>query len=52
MYGKDIGVTAEYVSLLVDLPVSIISIAFDLPIALMSRCVPPAPGSTPSVISG
>ena len=33
-------------------PVKIISIAFDLPTALMSLCVPPIPGMTPSCISG
>ena len=33
-------------------PVKIISIAFDLPTALMSLCVPPIPGITPSCISG
>ena len=33
-------------------PVRIISIAFDLPTARVRRCVPPAPGMTPSLISG
>lgn len=33
-------------------PVRIISIAFDLPTALTSLCVPPIPGMTPSWISG
>jgi hypothetical protein len=33
-------------------PVRISSIAFALPIARVSRCVPPAPGMTPSLISG
>ena len=33
-------------------PVRIISIARALPIARVSRCVPPAPGMTPSLISG
>ena len=33
-------------------PVKIISIALDFPMALMSLCVPPAPGITPRVISG
>ena len=28
------------------------SIAFDLPTARVSRCVPPAPGITPRLISG
>ena len=33
-------------------PVRIMSIAFALPTARGSRCVPPAPGMTPSLISG
>ena len=33
-------------------PVRIISIAFDLPTARVRRWVPPAPGITPSLISG
>ena len=33
-------------------PVRISSIALALPIARVSRCVPPAPGMTPSLISG
>ncbi len=33
-------------------PVSTISIAVDLPTALVSLCVPPAPGITPRLISG
>ena len=33
-------------------PVSANSIAFALPMARVSRCVPPAPGMTPSLISG
>ena len=33
-------------------PVRIISIAFALPTARVSRCVPPMPGMTPSLISG
>ena len=33
-------------------PVRIRSIAFALPIARVSRCEPPIPGSTPSLISG
>ena len=33
-------------------PVRIMSIAFDLPMARVSRCVPPAPGMTPRLISG
>ena len=33
-------------------PVRHISIAFALPTARVSRCVPPAPGMTPSLISG
>ena len=37
----------EYLS-----PVRIISMALDLPTALISLCVPPMPGITPSWISG
>ena len=33
-------------------PVKIISIALALPTARVSRCVPPIPGMTPSLISG
>ena len=33
-------------------PVRHISIAFDLPTSRVSRCVPPAPGITPKLISG
>ena len=33
-------------------PVSTMSIAFDLPTKRGRRCVPPAPGIVPSVISG
>ena len=33
-------------------PVRHRSIALDLPIARVSRCVPPMPGMVPSVISG
>ena len=33
-------------------PVTMRSIAFDLPMSRGSRCVPPVPGSTPRVTSG
>ncbi|MNT42282.1 hypothetical protein D3C72_1786990 [compost metagenome] len=33
-------------------PVNAMSMAFDLPTARGKRCVPPAPGITPSLISG
>lgn len=53
--GSTILLTKPYfnaVSASMNVPVSIISMAFDFPTSLISLWVPPAPGIVPKVISG